>query len=629
MPNFAIDYVSLGVAMRCRWIVMVYLVMCAVMFELIGIDRALCEPPEEQRRELVQQAIRLRDSYLTANPLPSQRTVHVVLWTPNDREPLDGYRERLSRVMIDIQEFYRSEMERLGFGPMTFLLDLESDKQVRIHLVRGKNPYAQYNVRSGASIRRECIPVLREAGIDTDLETIVLFCNMSQWDPKGMTISQNSPYYATGGLRQGTAWQVDSALLDPERLTDTKPIVTDRQYGRISVGRYNSIFVGGVCHELGHALGLPHNRERPEVTKLLGTSLMGSGNRTYGEDRRGEGKGSKLSLADGLRLSAHPLFTRQVNGIDLPQDAKITELKIELASDQRSFVLRGKVAAEPLAYAVIGYLDPAGGSDYDATTTVAVPNDQGYFSMLCEPVAPTESAVLRMVVCQSNGGRIQDESISIPYSVRSDGKVDIELFRTKLEMEPLLTAIREEDANGAKVAMQELESRYGQTEPTVPLLAVARSLIRTLEATTQRSLASIESNPYWLSDAMPEKAKVGWKSPMFDRVPGDDVVLCIGGKLFGHGFYAHAPSVYTYKLSGKWSRISGNVGLADGHDGTCVFVLRGDGKELWRSKEMNQGSLLTFDVQVQDVEVLELIVEDSGDGNGADWGLWTDVQMHR
>jgi hypothetical protein len=29
------------------------------------------------------------------------------------------------------------------------------------------------------------------------------------------------------------------------------------------------------------------------------------------------------------------------------------------------------------------------------------------------------------------------------------------------------------------------------------------------------------------------------------------------------------------------------------------------------------------------VEVLELIVEDSGDGNGADWGLWTDVQMHR
>ena len=278
---------------------------------------------------------------------------------------------------------------------------------------------------------------------------------------------------------------------------------------------------------------------------------------------------------------------------------------------------------------MIGYLDPAGGSDYDATTTVAVPNDQGYFSMLCEPVAPTESAVLRMVVCQSNGGRIQDESISIPYSVRSDGKVDIELFRTKLEMEPLLTAIREENANGAKVAMQELESRYGQTEPTVPLLAVARSLIRTLEATTQRSLASIESNPYWLSDAVPEKAKVGWKSPMFDRVPGDDVVLCIGGKLFGHGFYAHAPSVYTYKLSGKWSRISGNVGLADGHDGTCVFVLRGDGKELWRSKEMNQGSLLTFDVQVQDVEVLELIVEDSGDGNGADWGLWTDVQMHR
>ncbi|MFM2218011.1 MAG: hypothetical protein RL240_2329 [Planctomycetota bacterium] len=615
--------------MKRRCFFIVYAFVCAVLFEFIGIDHALCEPPEEKRRELVQQAMRLRDSYLTVNPSTSQRTVHVVLWTPSDREPLDGYRERLSRVMIDIQEFYRSEMERLGFGPMIFSLDMESDKQVRVHLVRGKNPYSQYNVRSGGPIRRECIPVLRDAGIDADLETIVLFCNMSQWDPKGMTISQNSPYYATGGLRQGTAWQVDSALLDPERLTDTKPIVTDRQYGRISVGRYNSIFVGGVCHELGHALGLPHNRERPEVTKLFGTSLMGSGNRTYGEDRRGEGKGSRLSLADGLRLSAHPLFTRQVNGIDLQQSAKITSLKIELASDQRSFVLSGKVTAEPIAYAVIGYLDPAGGSDYDATTAVAVPNDQGEFSMLCEPVAPTESAVLRVVVCQSNGGRIQDESISIPYSVESDGKVDIELFRTKLELEQLLAAIREEDVNSAKVALQELESRYGQTEPTVPLLAVARSLFRTIEGATQRALASIESNPCWLSEAIPENAKVGWKSPMFDRVPGEDVALSIGGKLFGHGFYAHAPSVYTYKISGKWIRISGNVGLADGHDGTCVFVLRGDGKELWRSTVIHQGSLLAFDVKVQDVEVLELIVEDGGDGNGADWGLWTDVQLHR
>ncbi len=615
--------------MQNRFVGGLSLLAGTLFFWSIGIGEVLGETSQEQRLEMVKRAMQLRDSYLKVHPLQSNRTVHVVLWTPSDREPLDGYRERLSRVMIDIQEFYRSEMERLGFGPMTFSLDMESDKQVRIHLVRGKYPYAQYNVQSGGPIRRECVPVLRDAGIDADLETIVLFCNMSQWDPTAMTISQNSPYYATGGIRQGTAWQVDSALLDPLRLTDKKPMVTDGQYGRISVGRYNSIFVGGVCHELGHALGLPHNRERPEETKVLGTSLMGSGNRTYGEDRRGEGKGSQLSLADGLRLSAHPLFTRQINGIDLQQDAKITELKIELASDQQSFVLRGKVSADPIAYAVIGYLDPAGGSDYDATTTVAIPDHKGDFVMRCDPVSPVESAALRVVVCQANGGRIQDESLSIPYSVRPDGKVDIERFRSKLEIEPFLGAIQEMDLQKAKVHLQELESRYGQSEPPVPILAVARSLIRKLEGSTQRSLASIDSNPSWLSDALPEQAKVGWESPMVDRVPGDEVALSIGGKLFGHGFYAHAPSKYTYNLMTKWSRITGNVGLADGHDGTCVFVLRGDGKELWRSPLMNQGKLASFGVNVRNVSKLELIAEDGGDGNGADWGLWTDVQLHR
>lgn len=615
--------------MENRFIGVVKLLVVAFFLSILGIGEVSGETPQEQRSAMVQRARHLRDSYLKVNALQSNRTVHVVLWTPSDREPLEGYRERLSRVMIDIQNFYRSEMERLGFGPMTFSLDIESDQQVRIHLVRGKNPYAQYNVRSGGPIRRECVPVLRDIGIDADLETIVLFCNMSQWDPTAMTISQNSPYYATGGIRQGTAWQVDSALLDPVRLIDKQPIVTDGQYGRISVGRYNSIFVGGVCHELGHALGLPHNRERPEETKVLGTSLMGSGNRTYGEDRRGEGKGSHLSLADGLRLSAHPLFTRQVNGIDLQQDAKITELKIELANDQQSFVVRGKVSADPIAYAVIGYLDPTGGSDYDATTTVAIPDEQGDFVMQCDPVSPTESAALRVVVCQANGGRIQDESLSIPYSVRPDGKVDIERFRSKLEIEPFLCAIQDNELQEAKVLLQELESRYGQSEPPVQILAVARSLIRTLEGSVQQPLASIASNPCWLSDATPEQAKVGWKSPIFNRVPGDEVVLSIGGKLFGHGFYAHAPSKYVYNLMTKWNRITGNAGLADGHDGTCVFVLRGDGKELWRSKTMNQGSSLAFDVKVSNVEVLELIVEDAGDGNGADWGLWTDVKLHR
>ena len=53
-------------------------------------------------------------------------------------------------------------------------------------------------------------------------------------------------------------------------------MVNDQQYGHISVGRYNSIFIGSGARELGHSLGLPHDKERADE-QSRGTSLMGSG----------------------------------------------------------------------------------------------------------------------------------------------------------------------------------------------------------------------------------------------------------------------------------------------------------------------------------------------------------------
>ncbi len=333
-------------------------------------------------------------------------------------------------------------MNRLGFGKMTFSLDFEEDGLVKMYLVKGKRPYASYNVESGARIRDECAPTLKEAGIEIENETIVLFCNMSNWDPDKRIMTQNSPYYASGGLRRGTAWQVDSELLDSKRLSEKEPTLNDGQYGRISVGKYNSIFVGGVCHELGHALGLPHNRERPDERAMFGTSLMGSGNRTYGDELRGEGRGTFLTLADGLRLASHPLFTSNDKGIDLSPNAKVSDIRIDLALDKKSFVLRGSVTADPIPYAVIGYIDPAGGADYDAFTTTAIPTKKGLFELTCETFDKENQHVLRLVVCQSNGGRINDQVLQIPFGVDKEGVVDMSTFSAALHLTPIVNAVK-------------------------------------------------------------------------------------------------------------------------------------------------------------------------------------------
>ena len=103
-----------------------------------------------------------------------------------------------------------------------------------------------------------------------------------------------------------------------------------------------------------------------------------------------------------------------------------------------------------------------------------------------------------------------------------------------------------------------------------------------------------------------------------------------GSRLFPRGLYAHAKSSHLWDLGGKWKTLEGHAGLPDGHDdGSCVFVVKADGKELWRSPKTEPGALRSFKVSVEGVSNLELLVEDAGDGIGSDWGCWFAPQVTR
>jgi hypothetical protein len=549
---------------------------------------------------------------------PGERLLHVIAWRTNDREFPADQPARLDRIMTHIQDFYRREMERHGFGPRSIRLDRDAAGRLVVHEVVGEGGWADYGMPDGSRIRKECVPVLREKGIDIDRETVMIFTNLAEWDPEKLVFRHKSPYYAGGDWRRGTAWQLDSPELDTANLAATEPLVQDGQYGRISLGRHNSIFIGGIAHELGHALGLPHCRERPDEA-ARGTALMGSGNRTYGDELRGDGKGSFLTLAHALRLASHPQFSGSIKWLATEASGAFAELAAEPADDGRSFRITGRVSGEPPVYAVLGYLDPEGGSDYDARTVSATPDAEGRFTLDCTPLVAGKAAGLRLVALHANGATT---TVGQPYLVAKDGQVDIDTMQVTFALEPFLATLADEgpEAAGAAAPAEGPAARYAAA--VLAGRAASRDSVEPARAeASQQQIA--------LSHAKPAEAKVGWLKPAYDHLPRREAVIESAGRLYETGIYAHAPALHRYDLAGKWRRLRGACGLPTQTGGSVVFVIRTDGREVFRSPTLVPGKTAAYDVDLAGVDSLELVTEDAGDGKGADWGVWLAPELSR
>jgi hypothetical protein len=291
--------------------------------------------------------------------------------------------------MTDIQNFFRTEMNRLGYNQVTISLEKENGI-LKLHEVQGIHKDANYTYKSGGKIKGEVFKALRAKGINPEEETLLIVCGLSQTDGKKVTIY--SPYYGMGANHnKGICFTADMEWLSIEGLKPdpNKTILQvkeHRGYEPFTLNRFNTVYIGGTIHELGHGLSLPHNLGTKEESKM-GTALMGAGNYTYRKEWRNQGKGSFLTHSSALRLLVHPLFNGDSNQSKENPSLTFQELTIEHV--QESILIKGKIESSIPAIAMIAYNDKENkgqrgymvNNNYDATSWTSVISPKNEFKI--------------------------------------------------------------------------------------------------------------------------------------------------------------------------------------------------------------------------------------------------------
>lgn len=554
-----------------------------------------------------------------ANSAP-QQVLRIAYFVPSDRKPLPDRVQRLDRVVTEVQSFYREGMRQNGYGPLTFPIDRNANGSLRIFQVDGRYPMSEYGRNDAGKVKQEITDALTLQGLDLSREIVLVFQLLLEWrDGKAIELG---PFVGGGGGTSGMAWVYDDERLDPKLLISKRP---GGYYGRpCSIGEFNSHYLGGVAHELGHAFALPHECERKDEREAKGRSLMGGGNHTYGQEQRREGRGSFLSPASAMMLSHHPLFA----GTQPPVIRKIAECRMaELQAAFSNGTLRfdGRLEAQPPAFGIIAYNDDESiTADYDAVSWTSPVEKDGRFHLEVGQMKPG-AFEMRLRPCLADG---QTQVFRYRYTVSSSGEPDTAVFAKAQLLQEAGKAYAVRDRS-------QLQALLRRAEPVAPgAMREINHLIALLDPPRRTSPMEVSASrtSVSLSQLSWESAKTGWGKPLSDQVPAEanrSPLLHIGGEFFDSGLYAHAPALHVLRPGKKWKTFQSGFGLQDGHPGSVVFVVRGDGKELFRSEPVRDAKCHNLKVDVAGVDSLELAVEDAGDGTNSDWGVWVAAKLGR
>ena len=117
-----------------------------------------------------------------------------------------------------------------------------------------------------------------------------------------------------------------------------------------------------------------------------------------------------------------------------------------------------------------------------------------------------------------------------------------------------------------------------------------------------------------LQDIKPINWSQDWGEPKMGKTVENNT-LKIDGRIFEFGIGSHANSKLVWNLNRAYKKIHSYIGLDD--ESACgngsIWVVKGDGKQLYRSKVLTSHEIDSLSVDIGGVNVLELETMDNGD----------------